>query len=78
MICFSHNSGLRPLIDQILKDAHVEPKIAYEVEEDHTMAGFVSYNFGVALIALFTTFRPVQYYTKAPHRSAITAPNLSD
>lgn len=50
MIFFSHNSGLRPLIDRILRQAHVKPKIVYEVEEDHTMAGFVSYNFGVALM----------------------------
>jgi len=50
MIMFSHNSGLRPLIDQILAQAKVTPQIAYEVEEDYTMAGFVSYNFGVALM----------------------------
>jgi len=50
MIMFSENSGLRPLINQILSTAHVTPKIAYEVEEDHTMAGFVRHNFGVALM----------------------------
>lgn len=50
LICFSQNSGLRPLIDQILTIAHVEPKIAYEVEEDHTMVGLVIGNFGVALM----------------------------
>ncbi|BDZ32274.1 LysR family transcriptional regulator [Lactiplantibacillus sp. WILCCON 0030] len=50
MILFTKNSGLRPLIDQILARAHVTPKVAYEVEEDHTMAGFVRYNFGVALM----------------------------
>lgn len=50
MIIFAQNSGLRPLIDQILANAHVQPKIIYEVEEDHTMAGFVQHNFGVALM----------------------------
>jgi len=50
MISFSQNSGLRPLIDQILSNAHIQPKIAYEVEEDHTMAGFVCHNMGVALM----------------------------
>ncbi|AVK61447.1 LysR family transcriptional regulator [Lactobacillus sp. CBA3605] len=50
MILFSKNSGLRPLIDQILAQAKVTPKVAYEVEEDHTMAGFVQHNLGVALM----------------------------
>jgi len=50
MIIFSKNSGLRPLIDQILQTAKVDPQILYEVEEDHTMAGFVQYGLGVALM----------------------------
>ncbi|RRK10175.1 LysR family transcriptional regulator [Lactiplantibacillus garii] len=50
MILFSKNSGLRPLIDQILASAHVKPKVAYEVEEDHTMAGFVRFGLGVAIM----------------------------
>ena len=50
MIGFSHNSGLKPLIDQILTNAHVNPNIIYEVEEDHTMAGLVIHNLGVALM----------------------------
>lgn len=50
MILFSENSGLRPLIDQVLAQAHVKPKVAYEVEEDHTMAGFVRFNLGVAIM----------------------------
>ena len=50
MLLFSKNSGLRPLIDQILETADVKPKVAYEIEEDHTMAGFVRYNLGVAIM----------------------------
>lgn len=50
LIMFSKNSGLRPLIDQIIQTATVKPQILYEVEEDHTMAGFVQYGLGVALM----------------------------
>lgn len=50
MILFTKNSGLRPLIDQILASADVTPQVAYEVEEDHTMVGFVKHQFGVALL----------------------------
>lgn len=50
MILFSENSGLRPLIDQILATAGITPNVAYEVEEDHTMAGFVRFNLGVAIM----------------------------
>lgn len=50
MIIFSQSSGLRPLIDQILKQAPGKPQITYQVEEDHTIAGFVEYGLGIALI----------------------------
>lgn len=54
MIIFSQSSGLRPLIDKILKQAPGKPKIAYQVEEDHTIAGFVEYGLGIALIPNLT------------------------
>ncbi|EEI24157.1 LysR family transcriptional regulator [Lentilactobacillus hilgardii] len=50
MIIFSQNSGLRPLIDRILSQKHIKPKITYQIEEDHTIAGFVKYGLGIALI----------------------------
>lgn len=50
MIIFSQNSGLRPLIDKILAQKQVKPKITYQIEEDHTIAGFVKYGLGIALI----------------------------
>lgn len=64
MIQFSKNSGLRPLIDQILAAAHVQPKVAYEVEEDHTMAGFVRYKLGVALMPYLPLLNPSQVCIK--------------
>lgn len=50
MIIFSQNSGLRPLIDKILAQGNISPNIIYQIEEDHTIAGFVQYGMGIALI----------------------------
>ncbi|MFD1671772.1 LysR family transcriptional regulator [Agrilactobacillus yilanensis] len=50
LVYFSKSSGLRPLIDGIFKHAHVKPNIICEIEEDHTIVGFVQYNYGIALI----------------------------
>lgn len=49
-IAFNQRSGLRPAIDDMLKQLDVTPNILYEVEEDHTMAGLVSFGHGIALI----------------------------
>ena len=49
-VYFNKRSGLRPYIDKILKTAAVEPEIVCEVEEDHTMLGFVAHGFGIALM----------------------------
>ena len=49
-VSFNKRSGLRPYIDQILTTAAINPKIVCEVEEDHTMLGFVEHDFGIALI----------------------------
>lgn len=49
-ISFNKESGLRPIIDETLQQVNIKPNIIYEVEEDHTMAGFVSFGHGVALI----------------------------
>ncbi|WP_461243212.1 LysR family transcriptional regulator [Secundilactobacillus muriivasis] len=50
LIMFSQKSGLRPLIDRILKQAELTPKIKYEIEEDHTIIGLVQYGMGIALV----------------------------
>lgn len=49
-ISFNKDSGLRPTIDSMLNQANITPNIVFEVEEDHTMAGFVSFGHGIALI----------------------------
>ncbi|ANK65426.1 LysR family transcriptional regulator [Loigolactobacillus backii] len=50
LIYFSKNSGLRPLLDNLLKTANVKPNIRCEIEEDHTIIGFVQYGYGIALV----------------------------
>ncbi|MBP1041748.1 LysR family transcriptional regulator [Vagococcus sp. BWB3-3] len=52
---FNQDSGLRPHVDQLLDEVHVVPNITVEVEEDHTMLGFVSQGFGVALMPRIQT-----------------------
>lgn len=49
-VAFNQRSGLRPLIDKMLKTALIQPELACEVEEDHTMLGFVSHGYGLALM----------------------------
>ena len=49
-VYFNRASGLRTYIDGILNHVGVTPIIALEVEEDHTMVGFVSFGYGIALI----------------------------
>lgn len=49
-VYFSKNSGLRTYIDSLTANSGLTPKIACEVEEDHTMLGFVGCNFGIAIM----------------------------
>lgn len=49
-IWFSHKSGIRPVIDQIFKSFSERPYIAYEVDEDESVAGLVAEGFGIAVL----------------------------
>lgn len=49
-ICYTENSGLRPVIDRMFARIKAEPAIAYEIEEDGSMAGLVAQGFGVAVM----------------------------
>ncbi|MEI5992647.1 LysR family transcriptional regulator [Candidatus Enterococcus mansonii] len=49
-VYFNKRSGLRPHIDKMLTAASVTPTIVCEVEEDHTMLGFVANSYGIALM----------------------------
>ncbi len=50
LIGFSRRSGLRPIIDKLFEQCGAIPKYAYEVEEDHAVAGLVGARFGIAVV----------------------------
>lgn len=49
-IFYTRNSGLRPVVDRMFKQIGIHPRIAYEIEEDGSMAGLVAQNFGIAVM----------------------------
>ena len=49
-ISFNKKSGIRPMIDAMLAEVNVVPSIVCEVEEDHTMAGFVAFGHGIGIV----------------------------
>lgn len=55
-ISFSKKSGLRPIVDRLFKEAQLQlPEFVLETDEDHTVAGFVQHNFGVAIMPNIST-----------------------
>lgn len=49
-IYFEKGSGLRPVIDQMYEEIGQFPKVAFEMEEDSSMAGLVAQGFGIAVM----------------------------
>lgn len=49
-IFYTPNSGLRPVVDRMFGQIKIHPQIAYEIEEDGSMAGLVAQNFGIAVM----------------------------
>lgn len=49
-IFYTQNSGLRPVVDRMFRQIKTHPRIAYEIEEDGSMAGLVAQNFGIAVM----------------------------
>ena len=49
-IYFQKGSGLRPVIDQMFEEINQFPKVAFEMEEDSSMAGLVAQGFGIAVM----------------------------
>ena len=47
---FTKSSGLRPVIDHLFEQAKIRPRIAYEIEEDSSMAGLIAQNFGIGIM----------------------------
>ncbi|MDO4548193.1 MAG: LysR family transcriptional regulator [Clostridia bacterium] len=51
-ILYEGDSGLCRLVKQMLKNADVEPKIAYEAPNEEAIFSLVSSGFGIALVAI--------------------------
>ncbi|MBU3202035.1 LysR family transcriptional regulator [Clostridium estertheticum] len=49
-ILFSKSSGLRAVIDNVLKEVSITPIVAFETETDTAVAGLVEANLGIAII----------------------------
>lgn len=49
-IYFDTNSGLRPYLDDIFNSCQLSPMKNFFVEEDHTMLGFISADFGIGIL----------------------------
>lgn len=49
-IYFSKGSGLRPVVDSMFEKINQFPKVAFEMEEDSSMAGLVAQGFGIAVM----------------------------
>lgn len=56
-IFYTPNSGLRPVVNRMFEQAKLKPKIAYEIEEDGSMAGLVAQNFGIAVMPQIPVLR---------------------
>lgn len=49
-VYFSRGSGLRGVVDELFSRAGGQPRIAYEIDEDQVIAGFVARGFGIAVV----------------------------
>lgn len=50
MVCFSRDSGLRAVVDELFAALGVCPQVAWETEEDQVVAGLVAQGFGIAVV----------------------------
>ena len=50
MVCFSRDSGLRAVVDELFDAQGVCPQVAWETEEDQVVAGLVAQGFGIAVV----------------------------
>ena len=49
-VSFTKDSGLRVVIDNVLKSVNIAPNVAFETETDRAVAGLVEINLGIAII----------------------------
>lgn len=70
-VYYTKNSGLRPVIDRMFERAKIHPKIAYEIEEDGSMAGLVAQNFGIAIMPDIPILRVLNVETITLRRAGV-------
>ena len=49
-VFFEKSSGIRAVVEQMFQRVNVEPRIAYETQEDQVVAGLVAQGFGIAVV----------------------------
>lgn len=49
-VFFDKSSGIRSVVEQMFAQISMEPRIAYETEEDQVVAGLVAQGFGIAVV----------------------------
>lgn len=50
LIFYTKKSGMRSIIDTILKDANINPNVKCEIEEDSALAGLISIGYGIGIM----------------------------
>ncbi len=50
VVYYRKQSGLRPYLDEMMLDLAIHPRIALELDEDHSVLGFVGHGFGLAIM----------------------------
>lgn len=56
-VFFNNKSGLRPIMDDIFKNANITPEIVLETELESAIVGLVEINFGIAIIPKFKALK---------------------
>lgn len=49
-VLYSEHSGFRPILNSIFEENMIDPDVVLEADEDHTIIGFVHWNYGVAIV----------------------------
>lgn len=56
-VYYSKQSGLRPYLNQQIKKLNLDLDIVCELEEDHSILGFVGQNYGIAIMPNIPSIR---------------------
>ncbi|MDO4559389.1 MAG: LysR substrate-binding domain-containing protein [bacterium] len=62
-ILYDEESGLRKLVENLLKSAAVEPRVVYEAPDEEAIFSLVSAGFGVAIVAVTDALKKLSVST---------------